>query len=300
MQSSAFKYFFEVAQLGSIRKASQKLNVAASAISRQIMLLEHDVGTPLVERLSKGVRLTDAGEIMFRYLGEASLIQERALGWIEEIKGAQRGRVKVATVEGLMSNFLPRTLKQLNEKYPNIQVEMLVVGADRVTDMLREDECDIGLVFQPRDISQLVIYAEHKTDFAAVMPPEHPLAGRSTLTIEEVAPYPVVLNASSFTTRTLVDRAAARARRPLRIVIETNSIEGMKSFAKSGLGIIFLPAFVVERERRSGELVTIPMSDREFRELKLFVLTKQSRSLSPAGNRLLSTLVDGFQALEAS
>jgi DNA-binding transcriptional LysR family regulator len=295
MQPSTFKYFFEVAQLGSIRRASQTLNVAASAISRQIMRLEHEIGTPLIERLNKGIRLTDAGEILYRHLGESALIQERALGWIEDIKGARRGRVRIATIEGLLGNYLPRVLRHLNEAYPNIQVEIMVVGADLVTNMLRDDMCDIGVVLEPDDISQLSICAELVTDLTATVTPDHPLARRDSVTISDIAAFPVILNSSSFSTRRLVDRAAKRAGCTLSPSIEINSIEGMKFLARAGLGIIFVPAFVVEREQARKELIAIPLMDAEFSKLKLFVLTKQSRRLSPAGARLLNLLVTEFR-----
>lgn len=295
----AFRYFLEVAKLGSIRRASQNLNVAASAISRQIILLEHEIGTPLLERLTRGVRLTDAGEILSRHLKESELNHELAIGWIQEIKGGRRGHVKVAAVEGLIGNFLPRVMRQLLNEYPQISVEILLHGAERVTDMLRNDECDIGLVIQPRDISNLAVGASLLTDFTAVMAPDHPLAERGNLTISDVSPHPVVLHAKTFSSRTLVDRAARRSGVTLNVVIETNSIEGMKYFAKAGLGIIFVPAFVVDRECKAGELVAVPMADREFRKLRLLVFTRRGRRLSPAGDRLLKMLVSGFHAADA-
>src|SRR5690242_5543318 len=103
MQLSVLRYFLAVGRLGSIRQAADELHVAASAISRQIALLEDDYGTPLFERHAQGVRLTAAGEIFAQHARTTLREFERVRSDIDDVRGLKRGEVKLAVVEGVIS-----------------------------------------------------------------------------------------------------------------------------------------------------------------------------------------------------
>ncbi len=296
MQATTLKYFHQVARLGSIRRASEQLNVAASAISRQIALLEHEVGQPLIERLPRGVRLTDAGEIVARHLRETEADYRRMRSWLDEIKDGQRGVVKVAMIEGMIAHSMPELVHAFHSSHPHVRTEIAIVGSGMATDMLRADECDLAVVFQSRNLTQLTVDAERVETFCAVMAPGHPLAARRSLWLAEVAPHPVVLNDPSYATRSLVDQAAGEAGIALHTVALINSIEGAKAMARVGTGVVFLPSFAVERELTSGELVAVPLSDKAFADTRLMLLSRRNRRLPIAADRLRAQLVHAMQA----
>src|ERR1700733_8506757 len=89
-------YLDEVARAGSMRKAAERLNVAASAINRQILALEHDLGTPLFQRRPRKMVLTAAGEVLIRHIRQTLRDLERARSKIEELKGLTRGEITIA------------------------------------------------------------------------------------------------------------------------------------------------------------------------------------------------------------
>ena len=109
LHSRLLNYVDEVARTGSIRKAASHLNVAASAISRQILALESQLGTPIFHRLPKKLILTAAGEVLIGHVRQTLKELTRAQGKIEELKGLRRGEITVAMMSGLASNLVPGT-----------------------------------------------------------------------------------------------------------------------------------------------------------------------------------------------
>src|SRR3954453_18366194 len=107
MHASILKYFTEVARSGSIRKASEELHVATSAVSRQIKKLEDELGTPLFERFSDGLRLTSAGEIVLRHAKETLQDFEVMKSNLGDLQGKNTGRVHIAALDSLLVTFLP-------------------------------------------------------------------------------------------------------------------------------------------------------------------------------------------------
>src|SRR3984957_18345531 len=115
-------YVDEGAPTGSIRKAATHLNVAASAISRQILALETQLGTPLFQRLPKKLILTAAGEVLIGHIRQTLKELARAQTKIEELKGLRRGEITVAMMSGLASNLVPGTVKQFRLANPRVKL----------------------------------------------------------------------------------------------------------------------------------------------------------------------------------
>ena len=117
--SRFLRYFIAVGRLGSIRKAADELNVSASAIDRQILNVEAEIGMPLFERLPTGLRLTAAGEIMMAAggaLAEKALSEVRAQ--IEDLRGLKRGHVEIAVIDALAKGMIPAAIQSLQTRYP--------------------------------------------------------------------------------------------------------------------------------------------------------------------------------------
>jgi DNA-binding transcriptional LysR family regulator len=108
---TAFRYFNEVAHSKAIRRAADRLHVTPSAVSRQISLLEHQLGAPLLERTKNGVELTAAGVILERYTRTLFRDLERVREGINAFRSLDQGEVKIHAMEGVLSNFLPQTTR---------------------------------------------------------------------------------------------------------------------------------------------------------------------------------------------
>jgi DNA-binding transcriptional LysR family regulator len=270
-------YLDEVARTGSMRKAAERLNVAASAVNRQILALEHELGTPLFQRRPRKMVLTAAGEVLVRHIRETLRDLERARSKIEELKGLTRGEITIAIMSGLAGNLLPRALAQFRRAHPHIKliVRLLTTGED-ILGAVSSGEAELALGFDFTLTAGLRILASAVGKLGCVMAPGHPLAGQPLLRISDCVGYPLVMADKSMVIRPHINAVFARAMIEPQPVIETNSIEVMRHVAMLDQGITFLTPFDIEFERRAGRLVYVPI--REFdREAQTLMLVSHDR-----------------------
>src|ERR1700754_1582761 len=142
------RYFVEVARSGSIRGASERLHVAASAISRHIQIFEEDAGTPLFERHARGMGLTAAGEIYLRYAQSVLAEGDNTQLEIDALKGIKRGHIRICSIEGIIAGPLFDVLVGFRRKFPEISYSVKAMGNHTVMQPVRDGEADIGIAFQ--------------------------------------------------------------------------------------------------------------------------------------------------------
>ena len=114
-------YLDEVARAGSIRKAADRLNVAPSAVSRQILAFEEELGTPVFQRTPRRLVLTAAGEIVIRHIRGTLKDLDRVQTQVEELKGLRRGEITVAIMSGLAANLVPRCVAEFQKRNPRVK-----------------------------------------------------------------------------------------------------------------------------------------------------------------------------------
>jgi DNA-binding transcriptional LysR family regulator len=264
LESSLLRYFREVYRLKSIRQASTNLNVAPSAVSRQILRLEQMVGVQLFERLPRGVAPTEAAEVLARFSRNFLLDVERVRGELESLRGLQRGHVRIMSTEGLVAYLLNRTIASFHRQFPGITYELAIAGTDAVAHCLHDGSADIGLVFNAEPDPQLGFAAQIPDPLCAVVAPGHKLAGASKLELSEITAFSVGVPEKSFGIRRLIDAALSARKLQLTPSLVTNSIEALKGFARYGGGVTFLPCLPIRRELGQQVLVSIPIVENTF------------------------------------
>ena len=288
----AYTYFGKVAEYGSIRRASDELRISPSSISRQIAKLEYIFGAPLMMRNAQGVRLTEAGEVLQRFLQSRARDLERVKASIQALSSLQAGHVSLFRVEGMIGGLLPRALSRFSERWPGITYNVTVAGTRDVVQAVADDRCDIGLAFQPPPHRDVEILASITQPLLAVMPPDHPLAARQSLRMADLVGVAVALPDASFGIRQLVDQTCAREDVQLNMRLETNSIDMLRKFAVTRMGIVFLPAFSFEREREAGALVGRPVGPRPLTLSRTRICKRAGLELSPAARRLVDMMIE--------
>ena len=189
--ATACRYFMVVAETGSVRAAARHLNVAASAISRQLILLEEQLDHSLFDRSGRSLSLSPAGEVLLRGLRGLSQGTEATLDQLDALKGLKRGTVRVATVESISVSILPDLLLAFARHYPGIQVTVTVAGSDAVTGLVRDVHADLGFTFNPSSLEGLEAIVVRDMHLGAVMAPFHPLAGSQNLTLAQCLVHPL-------------------------------------------------------------------------------------------------------------
>jgi len=297
LHAPVLKYFDTVVRLGSIRKAAEQLNVASSAINRQLLRLEDMLGTRLFERLPRGVRLTPAGEILIQHVRSTLREFDLARSDIEDLKGLRKGSILIAATEGIAAEFLPRVLSEFHKAHPGISCNVTVLGGDQLIALLRSNEADIGLMFNPPPKSGVNWGASVPLKIGAVMTPDHPLAKRRSLRLEECQPYPVILPDMTFPNRSWLDAAIAGSSVQLQMVVCSNSFQLMRELAKEGMGIVFQTTIGIEDELGSGKLVYVPLRDSAMVPSVLVALVRAKQELHVAASIFLDDVRRVFEAI---
>lgn len=256
------RYFLLVAETGSVRAAARQANTAASAISRQIALLESSLGIALFERAGRSLRLSPAGEELRRALVTSTLVHEQALDQLNALRGLKSGRVRIATVESVSVSLLPVMLAEFAARYPGIQLAVTVAGSDAVTELVRDNAADVGLTFNPTSFEGLGVAHVQDMPLGAIMKPRHALAHLAKVTLKECLAHPVAWPARGLSLRSLLDPVARRQKLQVRPAMECNSLRVMASLAARGLCIAFQTPVGIERELAGGKLCFIPLADR--------------------------------------
>ncbi len=284
-------YLYEAVTMGTIRAAADKLNVAPSAVSRQITLLEEELASTLIERHRKGVTATEAGEVILRFYREALSSEETCISKLQALQGLQSGHIKLAIGEGFVGDLMSGPLPEFSRRYPSLTLSISMAGSNEVIRKVEEDEAHIGLLFHPASHPNIRSQVISSQPICAIVSPEHVLANRaSAITLEELLEYPVALLESQYGVRQLLGMAEFKERIRFRPIVTSDSIAVLKFFVRSNMGFAFLPEFVVAKEIEDQQLVAIKIDQEILAGGEAHMITRLGRQLSEGPHCLLEHL----------
>ena len=291
LQDITLRYFLEVVRVGSLTVASERLHVAASAISRQITALEQAIGTPLFERRPRGMKPTAAGEVLAAYALRCSLEAERAVEAIQALEGLRSGQVRVATSEGFATEFLPAAIAEFRQQYPRIRFEMVISTSAEVSLKIRQGEADIGLTFSRASERDIKVVHRQTAPVMAIMRPDHELARARALTLSRLMACPLALPDASTTLRQMIDIACSRQQLVVEPVLTSNHVSALLGFVLHGGGITMASRGSVRQLIAAGVVVAVPIRDSgmDARDIELQVMV--GRTLPTA----VATFLDHLQ-----
>lgn len=290
MRFLTLRYFNEVAKLGSIRKAADRLHVAPSAVSRQIAQLEHELGAVLFERSKMGVQLTIAGVALARHSHRIFRDLDRARNAIDDLRGLRRGEVHLWVIEGFISGLLPDIMTRFMLRYPGISFNVVTASTDRIIEALLADEADIGIAFNAQQRSQIEVVESHHEPIYCLVSSHHRFASRDQVSLSEICEEPMALSDHSFVMRQIFERAVAKRRLQPRVAVTTNSLELTKRMAAAGEVVTFMSSLTVVHELSSGKLKAVPVAEPEFSMGTSTVNVHRDRHLPHAAREFLKML----------
>lgn len=278
MLRSALLYVDQVARAGSIRKAADKLHLSASAVNRQLLQLEEELGVALFERLPRGVKPTAAGEILLahvrRWDGETASLRQQ----LQSLRGGSTGEVRIVAPELTTDLLLPDAMSAFAERFPRMSFSVSTGDTPRVVNSLLAKEADVGLAFNARPGPLIRIVASVQPRLGVVMRPDHPLADHAQLRLADCAAYPLLLPSEDWIDQTVAHSLFAGGLSEYRVAARGGRAGVLRSLARAGLGIAFLTRLEVELDIRSGHLVHVPLSGRSVAvpTLSLLVPVRQN------------------------
>jgi DNA-binding transcriptional LysR family regulator len=297
LTESRIVYFFEAVRCGTIRAAADWLDVAPSAVSRQIGLLETELDATLIERHARGVRPTEAGQYLIEYFREQLAHKDDLISRLQELRGLRTGTVSVVLGEGFVSDVLAGPMQHFCKLYPGIKINLDLGSTNDVMRRISEDEGEIGLVYNPPGEAKIVSRAIKQQPMMAIVNPKFIRTSKQkTMSVKELSGYPLAATHATYGTRQMLQAVEFAEKVRLDPVVTTNSINILKQFAKSGLGLAVLPAFAVTTELAAGELLAIEIDHPILKKAEAHLVTRAGRKLSVASNKMLQLMSSQMRA----
>ena len=296
---TSLRYFEEVARQGSLRKAAERLHVAASAVNRQILKLEAELGVPLFERLPRGLRLSAAGELMLYQIRQWQRDERHLLETLGNIRGAGTAEIRLATVESLTDQLLPTLLESFSQRFRALRLVLETGMTESILEQVQIGDADIGICINPPPTRKVRFVQRVNLEFGVVVAPSHPLAEQATVKLRDCRAHRLIAPSGEMFRGSTLEKLLANSPYALVPVASCNRILTIKSLVRAGLGIAFLNRLDVARELAQGELVFRSLSDRRL-HAQLALCVAADRSLPPAGEVLLEHLRVALAAVDES
>ncbi|HMR34159.1 MAG TPA: LysR family transcriptional regulator [Geminicoccaceae bacterium] len=299
MHAAVLRYLEEVARAGSIRQASERLNVAASAVNRQILKIEAELGVQLFERLPKGLRLTPAGELVIRHARGTLHEFDRIKGELAGLRGVKSGIVRIASLDSLFVQALPRAIESFHRRHPAVRFVVEACDPNQIAVRVAEGEADIGISFDLESHADVHFAFDVPSPICAMVAASHPLADRETTSFVECARYPLLFQPDTRPTRSAMDAELAAAKTSSRALLVANNLGMLKHMVRAGLGVAFYSRIGFVEEIARGEVVAVPLTERRISALRVGLILPRRRRPSPAVAAMTEHLAQMLAALEA-
>lgn len=299
LHAAALFYFREVARVGSIRKAAAGLNVAASALNRQIINLEHRLGTPLFDRLPGKMRLTIAGELLLRHVVDTLHDFDRVRVAIDDLKAARSGHVAIVALDSLLVDFLPRAIDRFRADFPAVTYSVMASQPPDVVSMVASGEVDMGFTFVGQIPHAVRCMTEISAPIGVVMRADHPLANKLAVDFDEVARYPILTQSGPLPKGADVDAAFTTFKGQLKPALQSNSIQMLKLAITLNMGVSLFTRLGFLHEIEQGDLAWRPLNSPGINTLRIGLVVSAQRGLSPPAEQFARRLVDDLHKFAA-
>ena len=282
MNLNGLKYFLEVAKCKSIRRAAERQHIAASAISRQISSLEHELDCVLLDRRSDGVALTEAGMRLWKHGLKIEAQLRLVQSDVDDLRALHRGTIRITTVEGITENFLPEVLTAFNQSYPDVIFETTVASRDETVDSLDRYDADIGFVYDFSNHHAIEAFAHCRQPLLPFVPVGHDLANGREIGLSDLLKYDHVMPDNSFGISQLIKRVAKKEKAKIAPRTISNSLQFLRGYAMRNNSVFFVPVQAIYTELSRNIMVPVNLQCPAFEHRCLSIARRRQRSLSPA------------------
>ena len=288
MHIETLKIFCDLAELRSFSKTAEKHLLSQSAISQQIAQLELTYKCQLLDR-KKPLELTAAGQLFYKAAQDIIERYEHLKSELNALKSSSRNRINVGAIYSIGMHTLPNYVKKFMVSYPNINVHIEYLSADRIYELVLAGDIDIGLVAVPKRDKRLDVYDFEDEPLVLVCSPEHPLASESQVDIHKLQFERFIGFEENVPTRTWIDNILQRYNIIIRPVMEFDNIETVKRAVEINSGVSILPQTAILQEVSSGTIKAIPFSNENFVR-PTGIIVRKNKILGQAGRYCIELL----------
>jgi DNA-binding transcriptional LysR family regulator len=264
MDIRQLEMFLAVAEEGGFTRAGERLHVSQSAISRQIGLLERELGGALFNREGRRVSLTHPGEILVGSVYNLFREMQQLVDQLADVHELRRGRLRLAGGMSVCMYVLPRLLKKYRRRYPDVDVRVSTGSSEVIIRKLRAHEVDLALLTLPVIARDLEVVPVLKEEMVVVTAPRHPLAHKRLVDAREIGKYPLILYESGSRTRETIENFLKEENVSADVAMETENAEIIKAMVGSGIGITVLSHAAVAADLRHKRLAIARIRGRKL------------------------------------
>lgn len=278
VNSIALRYFNEVARSGSIAAAPLRLHVAGSAVSRQIAALEYEIGARLFERQPRGMILTPAGERLANHVTLSLLEEERVVTEIRSKGERTVGTIRIATSQGLASNFVPEAARLYRQRFRDIRFTVRALSPPGIVASIKEGTADVGIAYALGVHPGISVKHRVVVPTCVILSSKHRLSRRKRLSLDEVKDLPVATSHDT-TVRDMINLRSAVVGVRFNVVFECDYSDGLFNYCSAGEAITFASRLSAANWIRRGELSAVPLVDARLYERNVEIQMMEGRTL---------------------
>ena len=296
MLSIEYRYFYQSAIDSSFRKAGDNLNINSSAVVRQIHKLEDNLQLKLFIRSSKGLELTSHGHMLFKYVAEQVERNESFLQNIQDQENDIESVITISTVETIAIFFLSEIVKEFQDKYRNVRFKIIAKKPDSIIEDLIINKCEIGITFTKEIPKSLKIIFENNFPVGVLCSPQHFLAQREFIDVQECLEYPLVFHPGTLTVWKKLQRELGYKAFIPKPKMIANSYALIKSFLiKDNSSLFFSTKLGALDELNKGLLVYKKVKNRTLLNNKIGIIITKNKVINKITEKFLQAITHSFK-----
>nr|WP_269669524.1 LysR family transcriptional regulator [Paenibacillus sp. GSMTC-2017] len=283
------EYFMAVCKELHFTRSAEKLGIAQPSLSQQIRLLEHEIGTPLFDRIGKKTVITEAGKILQNHCYSIFEELSQAQFAINELQGLQRGTLKIGALLTVVNYLLPEAVIEFHRSYPNIELSVLGLRTGDIYSRLLQNELDLGIVMLPMEHDELEVTPLYKDNLAFAVPIDHPIAKHDEAKIDLLQQTSSILLPNSYFMREIINEHCRLAQFTPRPILEMTTMESIITMVEKGAGITILPKAYLEHI--DNKLIQIVPIHEPVIGIEIGVVYRKNKRLGRASGIFLEQLL---------
>lgn len=291
MHIKQLRALLTIADTGSVTKAAELLNIVQPAVSRQLRLLEEDLGCELFERGRHGMELTDAGKILVEYARRALRELDRARSEIQPLSGVGGISVAIGLIPSTSKMLAAPLMRRLSATHPEIGLRLSTGYTGHLQDWLKSGDLDAALLYDPKPSPEYKVEPMLTDKLWLIGPPSERLVKGTPVPLAQLGNKPLILPSAPHGIRSLIERACAVAGIHLSVIAETNDMNVQKGLVAGGLGFTVLPGIAVAEDIAAGTLSGAPLIEPEIQR-RIVLALPTNRRTSAAARVVVTSLME--------
>jgi DNA-binding transcriptional LysR family regulator len=299
MHANVLRYFVEVVRCGSIRRASQNLFIASSAINRHLLNLEDELQAQLFDRLPGGIRLTPAGERLLKHIQGTIHDYQLMRADLDKLKGENTGHINLVAIDSLFLDFLPRTIDQFSEFYPRVTYSLSATPVGNIAKLVAKGEADVGISYLEETNQHVEVLASIPLPPGLVMLPSHPFAKRRQVSLDACEGQSFVLFSRSAPPLHAFGESKIRELYSrMNPSLVSNYTPLLKRMILQGRGITIASKIAFLDEISRGDLVWRPLDSEALNNLEISVVVTANRDFPSVTHAFIELQIAELKRIE--